>query len=215
MRLTTRISNIFKAIANSMLSRFERPEIMVDQYILNMEDELGKVKDRTAETMMIAKQCQRKYDGCIKELNEITELKNKAAAAGNEEDVALLSARELELTQTSECLLQDVVMSKNNQDEMKRMHDELVAKLQDYKNKRNVFRSRLSVAKTYEYMAGVQAGYGNIADCGAGFAAMEEKLDSMMLKSSALVELSRPSEPLATLKTKYAGVPTIEAKAMA
>ena len=215
MRLTTRISNILKAFANSFISRFEQPDIMVDQYILNMEEELGKVKDRTAETMVVAKQCQRRYDDCIKELNEIIELKNKAVAAGNESDVAILSAKEVELTQAAECYLQDVVMSKNNQEEMKRMHDDLVARLQDYKNKRNIFKSRLSVAKTYEYMANVQSGYGNIADCGICFAAMEDKLDSMMLKSSAMIELSKPCEPLAALKNKYANTPAIAANATA
>lgn len=213
MRLTTRISNIFKAFANNFLSRFEQPEIMVDQYILNMEEELGKIKDRTAETMVVAKQCQQRYEHCIKELEEITVLKNKAMAAGNEEDIAVLSAKEVELTQASECYLQDVIAAKNNQDEMQNMHNELVAKLQDYKNKRNIFKSRLSVARTYEYMAKAQSGYGTISDCTAGFIEMEDKLDRMMLKSSALIELSKPSDRISELKDKYSKVPAIEATA--
>ncbi len=99
--------------------------------------------------------------------------------------------------------MQDLVASKNCEEEMKRMHDELTAKLNDYRNKRCLFKSKLSVAKTYEYMAAAQSGINSTADVAAGFASMSEKIDDMMFKSSALLELSKPKAPILAIKAKY------------
>ncbi len=203
MKLTTRISIITQSLINGFLSHFEKPDLMIDQYISNMEDELGKIKDRTAETMMVTEKCQRRYDAARKELDEITEIKNKASVSGDEADLAVISAREIELTQACESYMQDLVASKNCEAEMKRMHDELTAKLNDYRNKRCLFKSKLSVAKTYEYMAAAQSGINSTADVAAGFASMSEKIDDMMFKSSALLELSKPKDPMLAIKAKY------------
>ncbi|MBQ5474171.1 MAG: PspA/IM30 family protein, partial [Lachnospiraceae bacterium] len=51
MGILTRFKDIMSANINSLLDKAEDPEKMIDQYLRNMESDLGKVKSETAAVM--------------------------------------------------------------------------------------------------------------------------------------------------------------------
>ena len=56
MGILTRFKDIMSANINALLDKCEDPEKMIDQYMRNLESDLGKVKAETASVMMNAQQ---------------------------------------------------------------------------------------------------------------------------------------------------------------
>ena len=52
-----RFSDIMSANLNALLDKAEDPEKMIDQYLRNLESDLGKVKAETASVILILKRC--------------------------------------------------------------------------------------------------------------------------------------------------------------
>lgn len=51
MGIISRFKDIMSANINALLDKMEDPEKMVDQYLRNLESDLGKVKQETASVM--------------------------------------------------------------------------------------------------------------------------------------------------------------------
>ena len=51
MGIMTRFKDIMAANFNALLEKVEDPEKMIDQYLRNLEDDLGEVKKETASVM--------------------------------------------------------------------------------------------------------------------------------------------------------------------
>ena len=59
MGILTRFKDIMSANINALLDKCEDPEKMIDQYMRNLESDLGKVKEETASVMAEQKRCNR------------------------------------------------------------------------------------------------------------------------------------------------------------
>ena len=62
MGVIQRFKDIMSANINAMLDKAENPEKMIDQYMRNLEDDLGKVKAETASVMAEEARAKRAYD---------------------------------------------------------------------------------------------------------------------------------------------------------
>lgn len=58
MGVIQRFKDIMSANINAMLDKAENPEKMIDQYMRNLEDDLGKVKAETASVMAEEATCK-------------------------------------------------------------------------------------------------------------------------------------------------------------
>ena len=63
-----RFKDIMSANINALLDKAEDPEKMVDQYLRDMESDLGKVKAETAAVMAEEKRAKRELDECSSEI---------------------------------------------------------------------------------------------------------------------------------------------------
>lgn len=63
-----RFGDIMSANLNALLDKAEDPEKMVDQYLRNLESDLGKVKAETAAVMAEETKCKRQLDECNEEI---------------------------------------------------------------------------------------------------------------------------------------------------
>ena len=59
MGILTRFKDIMSANINALLDKCEDPEKMIDQYMRNLESDLGKVKAETASVMAEETRCKR------------------------------------------------------------------------------------------------------------------------------------------------------------
>lgn len=58
MGILTRFKDIMSANINALLDKCEDPEKMIDQYMRNLESDLGKVKAETASVMAEETRCK-------------------------------------------------------------------------------------------------------------------------------------------------------------
>ena len=86
MGILTRFKDIMSANINALLDKCEDPEKMIDQYMRNLESDLGKVKAETASVMAEETRCKRELDECTADVAKYQSYAEKALRAGNEAD---------------------------------------------------------------------------------------------------------------------------------
>ena len=69
MGILTRFKDIMASNINALLDKCEDPEKMIDQYMRNLESDLGKVKAETASVMAEETRAKRELDGLETELS--------------------------------------------------------------------------------------------------------------------------------------------------
>ena len=67
--ILTRFKDIMSANINALLDKCEDPEKMIDQYMRNLESDLGKVKAETASVMAEETRAKRELDECTEQVN--------------------------------------------------------------------------------------------------------------------------------------------------
>ena len=86
MGILTRFKDIMTSNINALLDKCEDPEKMIDQYLRNLERDLGKVKAETASVMAEEKRTKRELDECSDEIDKMIRYAEKALLAGSEAD---------------------------------------------------------------------------------------------------------------------------------
>ena len=71
MGVIQRFKDIMSANINAVLDKAEDPEKMIDQYMRNLQDDLGKVKAETAAVMAEETRAKRELDECNQEVERI------------------------------------------------------------------------------------------------------------------------------------------------
>ena len=86
MGILTRFKDIMASNINALLDKCEDPEKMIDQYMRNLESDLGKVKAETASVMAEETRAKRELDDCNEQIAKMQSYAEKALLAGNEAD---------------------------------------------------------------------------------------------------------------------------------
>jgi len=102
MGILTRFKDIMSANINALLDKCEDPEKMIDQYMRNLESDLGKVKAETASVMAEETRCKRELDECTADVAKYQSYAEKALKAGNEADARTFLEKKQQLLQISE-----------------------------------------------------------------------------------------------------------------
>ena len=80
MGIISRFKDIMSANINALLDKAEDPEKMIDQYLRDMESDLGKVKAETAAVMAEETRCKRQLDECTAEMNKYQQYQSRHAS---------------------------------------------------------------------------------------------------------------------------------------
>ena len=86
MGILTRFKDIMSSNINALLDRAEDPEKMIDQYLRNLNSDLGKVKSETASIMAEEQRVKRSLDECKSDIDKMQNYAIKALEAGNDDD---------------------------------------------------------------------------------------------------------------------------------
>ncbi|MFQ9509371.1 MAG: PspA/IM30 family protein [Lachnospiraceae bacterium] len=82
MGVIQRFKDIMSANINALMDKAEDPAKMIDQYLRNLESDLGKVKAETASIMAEENRAKRELDECIAEVSKMQIYAEKAVMAG-------------------------------------------------------------------------------------------------------------------------------------
>ena len=199
-----RFKDIMSSNINALLDKAEDPEKMIDQYLRNLESDLGKVKAETASVMAEETRTKRQLDECQEEINKMQSYAEKAVMAGNDDDAKQFLAKKQELGRNLEVYQTAYNQAKVNAEQMRQMHDKLVGDIAELNSRRDAIKAKVKMAKTQQTInkigASVAGAKGNLN----AFSRMEAKADRMLDEANAMSELNAPKDDsVDSLAAKY------------
>ena len=204
MDILKRFKDIMSANINALLDKAENPEKMIDQYIRDIESDLGKVKAETASIMANEKKAKRELDECSEEIEKMQKYAEKALLAGNENDARLFLQKKNSLENEYNSLKQNYDIAVANSEKMKEMHDKLVKDMASLKDRRDAIKAKMAMAKAQEKMNKMGSSISGISNSMSNFDKMEEKANRMYDEAVTMSELNKPvSDGIDELMAKY------------
>ena len=198
-----RFSDIMSANLNALLDKAEDPEKMIDQYLRNLESDLGKVKAETASVMAEETKCKRELDECNADIEKMQRYAEKAIVAGNDNDARQFLEKKQQLVSKQTALQQAYDLAHGNAVKMKEMHDKLVSDMGELQSRRDAIRAKVAVAKTQERLNKVGSSVAGVSNNLSAFERMEEKANRMLDEANAMSELNTTKDDVADLAAKY------------
>lgn len=207
MGIIARFKEIMAANFNALLDRCEDPEKMIDQYLRNLEEDLGKVKAETASVMAEEKNAKRKLDECIAEIAKMDSYARKAVVSGNDEEAKAFLKKKADLQDKQAVLQKDYELAAECAVKMRQMHDKLEADISSLKTRRETLKAKVKVAETQKKLNKLGSGLESAGSNMAAFERMEEKVNRMLDEQDAMAELtaSAQSDSVEELTKKYDG----------
>ena len=203
MGILKRFKDIMSANINAMLDKAEDPEKMIDQYLRNLESDLGKVKAETASVMAEETKCKRELDECNADIEKMQRYAEKAIVAGNDNDARQFLEKKQQLVSKQTALQQAYDLAHGNAVKMKEMHDKLVSDMGELQSRRDAIRAKVAVAKTQERLNKVGSSVAGVSNNLSAFDRMEEKANRMLDEANAMSELNTTKDDVADLAAKY------------
>ncbi|MCR4587394.1 MAG: PspA/IM30 family protein [Lachnospiraceae bacterium] len=205
MGIISRFKDIMEANFNAILDKLEDPEKMIDQYLRDLQNDFAEVKAETASVMADEKAAKRKLDECDEEIRKMAEYARRAVAAGNDDEARQFLAKKAQLTERRAGLDQNYTLCCENTMKMRQMHDKLEQDISMLKNKQDVLKAKVKVAKTQEKINQMSSASDRAGATMSAFARMEEKVDKMVDQADAMAELNASGsvDKTAELAKKY------------
>lgn len=210
MGIISRFKDIMSANINALLDKCEDPEKMIDQYLRNLESDLGNVKAETASIMAEEKRAKRELDECNAEIEKFQNYAVKAVEAGNDNDARQFLEKKNQLVQKQTALQQAYDLASANATKMRQMHDKLVSDINSLNAKRDAIKAKVAVAKAQERINKVGSSVAGVENNMSAFARMEAKADKMLDEANAMAELNMDtaSSDINNLAAKYEATTT-------
>ncbi len=204
MGIISRFKAIMASNFNALLDKMEDPEKMIDQYLRNLENDLGQIKAETAAVMAEEKSAKRKLDECEAEMAKMQQYAEKAVAAGDDSAARQFLSKKGELATKRDALSQQYTVAAENSIKMKEMHDKVTSDIDSLRQKRDTLKAKLKVAEAQQKvnkMTGASSALGTMSK----FDEMEEKINRKLDEADAMATLNSTanSDSIEALKAKY------------
>ena len=190
MGIISRFKDIMSANINALLDKCEDPEKMIDQYMRNLQSDLGKVKAETASVMADEQRAKRELDECTAEINKLQAYAEKAVAAGNDDDARQFLAKKQTLVTKQQAFQQTYTLAADNAAKMRQMHDKLVNDINELDSRRDTIKAKMKVAKAQQTVNKMTSGMGKAESSLSAFDRMEAQADRMLDEANAMAELN-------------------------
>uniref|UniRef100_A0A453G7F4 Membrane-associated 30 kDa protein, chloroplastic n=6 Tax=Aegilops tauschii subsp. strangulata TaxID=200361 RepID=A0A453G7F4_AEGTS len=186
--LFDRLTRVVRSYANAILSSFEDPEKILDQAVLEMNDDLIKMRQATAQVLASQKRLENKYKAA-EQADADWYRRAQLALQKGEEDLAR------EALKRRKSYAENASSLKAQLDQQKSVVENLVSntrllesKIAEAKQKKDTLKARAQSAKTATKVSEM---LGNVNTSGAlsAFEKMEEKVMTMESQAEALGQL--------------------------
>ncbi|ALA40223.1 phage-shock protein [Paenibacillus peoriae] len=182
MGILSRFRDIMKMNVNALVDKVGDPERTIDDYMRNLNSDLGKVKAETASVLADERRAKRALDECKAEIKKLQHYASKSVEAGNEEEARKflerkgLQAEKLEQLQTSYDL------ASTNAVNMKQMQEKLVSDMGQLEARRAELKGKMAVAKAQQTL-------NSMGSKNSAFEVMEEQVNRAYDEAMAIAEL--------------------------
>ena len=189
MGVIQRFKDIMSANINAVLDKAEDPEKMIDQYMRNLQDDLGKVKAETAAVMAEETRAKRELDECNQEVEKLQKYAEKAVAAGNDSDARLFLQKKQTVAAQQTALQQAYDSASANAAKMRQMHDKIVKDMENLNQRKAARKAKVAAAKAQERVNQIGGSLKGVSNHMSAFDRMEEKANKMLDQANAMAEL--------------------------
>ncbi|KAB2093401.1 hypothetical protein ES319_A02G092800v1 [Gossypium barbadense] len=189
MNLFDRFARVVKSYANALLSSVEDPEKILEQAVIEMNDDLVKMRQATAQVLASQKRLENKYKAA-QQASEDWYRKAQLALQKGEEDLAR------EALKRRKSYADNASSLKAQLDQQKSVVENLVSntrllesKIQEAKSKKDTLKARAQTARTATKV-NEMVGNVNTSNALSAFEKMEEKVMAMESEAEALGQLT-------------------------
>lgn len=199
MGIWARISTLVKSNINSLISKAEDPEKILNQLIIDMREQFLEARKQVAVTIADEKRLKQQYEAELEKAQEWEKKAMVAVRAGRDDLAAQALARKSEHDRLAEDWQQQWMLQKQAADQLREALTALNAKIQEASRKKNLLIARAKRAEAQKKIQDTMAGMGDNAAFDT-FARMEEKVMQQEAEAQASLELSGQLEgdPLAS-----------------
>ena len=205
MGIMERFKDIMSANINALLDKAEDPEKMIDQYLRNMESDLGKVKAETATVIAEESKAKRALDECNANITKMQTYAEKAITAGNDNDARQFLAQKKIYSDQLVSLQSTYQVAAENATKMRTMHDKLVNDINELNARRDSIKAKMAAAKTQQRINKIGSSAIGINNDMSAFEKMEAKANKLLDEANAMSELNQTASEasIENLTSKY------------
>ncbi|KAI3504895.1 hypothetical protein L1887_26672 [Cichorium endivia] len=218
MNLFDRFARVVKSYANALVSTFEDPEKILEQAVIEMNDDLIKMRQATAQVLASQKRLENKYKAAEQASEDWYKRAQLALGKGDEDLAREALKRRKSYADNAAALRTQLDQQKGVVENLVNNTRLLESKIQEAKSKKDTLKARAQSAKTATKVSEM-LGNVNTSSALSAFEKMEEKVLTMESQAEALnqlttddlegkfamLETSSVDDDLASLKRELSG----------
>ncbi|KAM7464958.1 hypothetical protein LguiB_012520 [Lonicera macranthoides] len=189
MNLFERFARVAKSYANALISTFEDPEKILEQTVIEMNDDLIKLRQATAQVLASQKRLENKYKAAQQASEDWYRKAQLALQKGNEDLAREALKRRKSFADNASSLKTQFDQQKSVVENLVSNTRLLESKIQEAKSKKDTLKARAQSAKTATKVSEM-LGSVNTSSALSAFEKMEEKVMVMESQAEALGQLS-------------------------
>jgi phage shock protein A len=193
-----RIARVIRANINSLISGAEDPEKVLEQTVMDMQDDLIKLRQAVAQAIATQKRTERQCSQAQSTAQEWHQRAQLALQKGDEHLAREALTRRKSYQETADSLRGQIEQQSAIVNQMKQNMVTLERKLAEAKTKKDMYIARARSAKASQQIQEMLGQVGNSSSM-AAFERMEEKVMELETQSQAIAELNAN-----TLEQKFA-----------
>jgi phage shock protein A len=192
MGLFDRISRVFRSNVNAAVSAAEDPEKILEQTVVDMQEDLVKLRQAVAGAIASQKRIEQQYKQADVQADEWYKRAQLALQKGEETLAREALSRKQTFSETAVSLKQQLDQSSGQVAKMRQGMTDLESKIAKYKTEKDMLKARAKAAKATEQLSQAMGQIDTTSAVGA-FDRMKEKVLEMEAKSEAIAELAGDS----------------------
>lgn len=190
MNIFDRVARIVKSYTNAALSAAEDPEKLLDQTVEEMNEDLIKLRQTSAQVLASQKQLENRYKQAQQNSDDWYRRAKLALEKGDELLAKEALKRRKDFEDNAKALGSQVEQQKSVVEKLISNTRLLESKIQEAKSKKDNLKARAQSAKTAQKVNDMLSGL-NTSSALAAFDKMEEKVLQLEAESEAVNELSK------------------------
>ena len=188
MGLFDRLKRVVGANLNDLVSKAEDPEKMLEQALLEMQEDMVKLRQGVAQAIAAQKRTEKQYNEAVNEVNKWQRNAQLALQKGDEDLARQALERKKTYNDTSVALKTSLDQQTIQVEGLKRNLIQLESKISEAKTKKEMLKARITAAKAQEQLGNMVSGMSTSSAMSA-FERMEEKVLLQESRAQSTAEL--------------------------
>lgn len=180
-----------KANMHDLVTKAEDPEKMMNNYMKQLNIDIGKVKSEAASVAAEEKRAKRALDEAKAEVNKLQRYAEKAVGSGNEEQALQFLERKAAQAEKLGELESAYERALSNKKSMKQMHDKLISDFNVLENRHAELNGKIAATTAQQKINTMGS---NVDVSGSVFDVIEEKVNKAYDEAMAIAELREQPE---------------------